>query len=460
MAYKIAFIGGGSALWTARLSADMFLEKSLNGSEIVLVDIDPMSMIVTEKYLQEMNKRLESKWKIRTGTREEALDNADVVVVCISTGGFDAMHLDYTIPEKYGVYHTVSDTVGPGGIARSLRNIPVFLDIAKDMTRLCPNATLLHVTNPLTQLTRAVNKSGMVKCCGLCHEYIAILAFMQRFFKAENFSDVDGNCMGVNHFTLLTDLSVKGVKDPMSKLSSAAYKAFEDTCTEERLSGTVDDEVKKAEENKSGPEKYPYTINFYLYDLYGKCAFPAAGAPHMCENFPFFNSSPENLEKLNVRRKGVLPNRPKRKQERREELAARLEKNEALPEMKQRSRETLADAVVGLCTGEARRIIASIPNRGQISNLPLDAVVETWATVTSGGITPHFAGEIPAAYRPFMEAIVREQELTVEAAMTGDRNKVVEAMLVSPMLTNKFVAEKLADELLAAHKEYLPQFKF
>ncbi|MBO5760508.1 MAG: hypothetical protein J6S53_03070 [Lentisphaeria bacterium] len=460
MSYKIAFIGGGSVLWTPRLSSDMFMEKSLQGSEIVLVDIDPSSMIITEKYLKELNKRLDSKWTIRTGTREEALDNADIVIVSISTGGFDAMHLDYTIPEKYGIYHTVSDTVGPGGIARSLRNIPVFLDIAKDMARLCPDATMLHVTNPLTQLTRAVNRSGLVKCCGLCHEYIAILGFMQKYFRLENFNDVDGTCMGVNHFTLLTDLSCKGIKNPMEKLSLSSYVAFEDACKEERLSGTVDDEVKKAEANKTGAEKYPYYINFHLFDQYGKCAFPAAGAPHMCENFPFFNSSPEYLDKLNVRRKGVLPNRPKRKLERRAELAERLESGVELPEMKQRSRETLADAVVGLCSGEARRIIATLPNKGQITNLPHEACVETWATVSKGGITPHFAGEIPAAYRSFMEAIVREQELTVEAAMTGDRNKVVEAMLVSPMVADKFTAEKLADELLAAHKSYLPQFKF
>ena len=456
MGYKIAFIGGGSVLWASRLGADLLLEPSLRGSELVLVDIAPDAAELMVRYLGKMNERLGCAWKIRASGMEEALDSADVVTVSISTGGFEAMALDYTIPEKYGVFHSVADTVGPGGISRSLRNIPVFLGIAEKMSRLCPDAVMLHVTNPLSQLTRAVAKSGLVKCCGLCHEYIAILNFMKDFFRLGSLRDVDAVCTGVNHFTLLTGLVCKGIKDPMSELSMENYIRFQRERTQAGHSGTVDDEVEKA---VMQPQSLPYYFNFYLYELFGKTAFPAAGTPHFCENFPFFNSSPEILKKLNIGRKGVLPNRPARKKERRDEILRRLETGGELPEIAKRSNETLADAMVGLCTGEPRRIIASVPNGGQIENLPREAVVETWATAARKGILPENSGSVPPAYAGYVRQVVAEQEMTVEAAMTGDRRKVVQAMVLSPMLTDKLRAEELADELLAAHRKFLPQFK-
>lgn len=456
MGYKIAFIGGGSVLWTPRLGADLLLEPSLEGSELALSDIDPDAAELMVRYLGRMNERLGSGWKIKAGGMEEALDSADIVTVSISTGGFEAMALDYSIPEKYGVFHTVGDTVGPGGISRSLRNIPVFLGIAGKMNRLCPDAHMLHVTNPLSQLTRAVAKSGLVKCCGLCHEYIAILNFMKDFFGLGSLRDVGAVCSGVNHFTLLSGLVCKGIENPMSKLSMENYILFQSGHAQPRRSGTVDDEVEKG---LGHGHPLPYYLNFYLCELFGKVAFPAAGPPHICENFPFFNSSPELLKKMNIGRKGVLPNRPARKQERCNEIHRRLETGEELPEMAKRSNETLADAVVGLCTGEPRRIIASVPNEGQIENLPRDAVVETWAVASRKSIIPEKSGSIPPVYAGYVRQIVAEQEMTVEAAMTGDRKKVVQAIFLSPMLTDKLRAEELADELLAAHKILLHQFK-
>ena len=127
MSWKIAVIGGGSVLWMPRLGCDMFLEDSLDGSELVLVDIDPTAAKLVQSYLEECVRVLDKKWKITIASEDDALKNADCVVVSISTGGFEAMDKDYTIPEQFGVYHAVSDTTGPGGIFRTLRNAPVFL---------------------------------------------------------------------------------------------------------------------------------------------------------------------------------------------------------------------------------------------------------------------------------------------------------------------------------------------
>lgn len=165
---KIVMIGGGSVLWTPRLGCDLFLEPALDGAELCLVDIDPLAVKRTAACLRAAVSQHGLHWKIRVADLDTALKKADLVLVSISTGGFDAMMNDYSIPERFGIYHTVGDTVGPGGISRALRNIPVFTGIARQDEPSLPDAWMLHVTNPLTQLTRAVEKTGLVRTAGLC----------------------------------------------------------------------------------------------------------------------------------------------------------------------------------------------------------------------------------------------------------------------------------------------------
>ncbi len=455
MTYKIAFIGGGSVLWTPRLSCDMFLEPSLKNSELHLVDIDRDATKLVKRYLESANKFIGNEWKIFDSDMDSALKDADCVIVSISTGGFEAMALDYDIPEKYGVFHTVSDTVGPGGISRSIRNIPVFIDIARKMEKLCPDSYMLHVTNPLSQITRAVNKATSIKCVGMCHEYTGIIKMLQNFFNIDNDNDIDSLCIGVNHFTIMDKLKIKGIADPMQQLTLKNYLEYEMKQDGSFKTGTTDDEVAKLVE--SSEKLYPYYFNFYIYEKLG--LFPVSGTNHFCENIPFFNNDEKTLKKYHLHRKGVLPNRPKRKEERKSWLVDALEKGEQPNESKARSNEMLCDAVVGILTGESRRIIAALPNIGQIDNLPRDVAVETWAVASRGGINPVASGNVPSPYKGFMEQIIEEQELTVEAGLSGDSSKLIQAMFVSPELHRKDMAEELALELLAAHRDYLPQFK-
>ena len=216
MSFKIAVIGGGSVLWMPRLGCDMFMEESLDGSELVLVDIDPAAAKLIKNYLEECLRVLKKNWRISIADEDSALKDAHCVVVSISTGGFEAMDKDYSVPEKFGVYHSVSDTTGPGGIFRTLRNAPVFIALAEKMAKLCPDAWMIHVTNPLSQLTRIVNATGLVRCCGLCHEVAGQLNHLRRFLGLENSDTLDATVVGVNHFTLFTELFSNKIKDPMS----------------------------------------------------------------------------------------------------------------------------------------------------------------------------------------------------------------------------------------------------
>src|ERR1043166_6181659 len=172
---RICFIGGGSYNWMPKLLGDLALTPDLEGT-VVLHDIHPQALQDIEQYGRKAFARAGSNFAIETTPElEQGLDGADFVVVTITTGGLDTMALDLSIPEKYGIYQSVGDTVGPGGLARALRNVPVMVGIAEAMQRNCPNAWMLNLTNPLTVLTRVVNMTApKIKAMGLCHELFGV----------------------------------------------------------------------------------------------------------------------------------------------------------------------------------------------------------------------------------------------------------------------------------------------
>ena len=447
MKARIVLIGGGSYNWTPTLAGDLFLRKPLDGSELVLVDIDQEAVDIMTRYCRMVAESTD--WRVTSLPLEEALPGADIVCVSISTGGFETMAHDYGIPEKYGVYHTVSDTVGPGGISRVLRNVPVFVDIARKMEALCPRAWLIHVTNPLSQITRAVTKTTSVRCAGLCHEYQGAITHIASLIGA-GVDDMDAVPVGVNHFTWLKDLTCCG-KPVDGGLSLAEYLRYEADRKAPVKANTTDDDIRAS----LGEGTMEHYLNHALYERYGY--FPAAAAPHIAENLPYFTNDPEVMKKYRIRRKGVLPVRQEQKNKKKSEILDILEGREKL-EKRELSAEGFSVAVESILTGRVSRIIAAMPNTGQITNLPASAIVETWAMVSRGGLTPVTAGPIPQPLAGTVQLIVDEQELAVEAALTGDRELVYRALAVSPQLHQKDIVKELGDELIEANIDYLPQF--
>src|SRR6266542_2263376 len=182
---RICFVGGGSYQWTPKLLTDIALTKDLSGT-IVLHDIAPEPMEVMQRLGQKIMAAAGADFTIETnGDLAEALRDAEFVIVTITTGGLEAMRKDLDIPLKYGIYQSVGDTVGPGGLSRALRNIPVLLQIAQTMEKVCPNAWMLNLTNPLTALTRTVTKKTSIKAMGLCHELQGVRGGMIRMFGGE-----------------------------------------------------------------------------------------------------------------------------------------------------------------------------------------------------------------------------------------------------------------------------------
>jgi len=211
---QVTIVGGGSYQWAPELMADLFGTPALAGMHLVLEDIDPAPLPKMKALAHKVNEALGAGATVATTTDlGTALDGADFVIVCISTGGFHSMAVDLDVPAVHGITQTVGDTVGPGGINRALRNVPVLVGIGKAMEQHCPDAWLFNITNPMTCLTRAVCRETRIKTVGLCHEVgnfcMDLAIAMGRPFEA-----VSCAVTGVNHFPVLTSLEV----DPDSRL--------------------------------------------------------------------------------------------------------------------------------------------------------------------------------------------------------------------------------------------------
>lgn len=437
---KITLIGGGSYQWGPKIIQDVALKEDLKGSTLVLHDIDPEALEDLYAWGKRLTELAGADLKLRkTGELEEALLGADFVVMCISTGGLDSMAYDLEIPARYGVVQTVGDTVGPGGIFRALRNIPVVMGIARAMERYCPGAIMLNLTNPMTTLTRAVSKATSVRCIGLCHEFFSTLGMLSRMLDVPE-EALGVRVAGINHFIWITRVSVRG-RD----------------ITEEAFRRVADGKAREmALENAGGdPDPFINTWGFRteLCRLYGY--LPAAGDRHLCEFLPGYLDDEGERERLDLRVTTV--------DARRERLEASKRRVQRMvsgedPIPLERSREEISDIIAAIHTGKGSLNIVNLPNRGQIRGLPLGAVVETYGAVNGLGASGVAFGELPPSIAALVHPHVFNQETVVEAGLTGDRDLAFQAFVNDPLVGHRSDARSMFDEMFDAHSQYLSHF--
>jgi len=437
---RICFIGGGSYNWMPKLLGDLALTADLAGT-VVLHDINPAALDDIERYGRRVFQKTGSHFSIETTTDlDRALEGAQFVVVTITTGGLDTMALDLDIPERYGIFQSVGDTVGPGGLSRALRNVPVMVGIAQAMERRCPDAWMLNLTNPLTVLTRVVTMTTRIKAMGLCHELFGVRGALMRQFGA-SVDDFEMKVAGVNHLIWILNMTIRG-RDGLRMVHEMAA----DGRTPPLPPGRGD---------WHEPFVDRWKLKLKLFELYG--ALPAAGDRHLAEFFPYFLLE-ETGQGADY---GVQLTRIAHRRQQLATARSAVHAAIAAPELPSvtRSSEATADIVSAVVNGRSVRTIVNLPNTGQIDNLPRGAVVETLAEITSAGAQPLVVGELPLGVLSTLEPHVVNQEMIVRAALEGDRQLALQAMANDPLVHDMAKAEAMLDDLLAAHAEYLPQFR-
>ena len=450
---KIAYIGGGSRGWAWGLMSDLAEAEDISG-QVALYDIDyeaaKANEIIGNKYNDAPMSK--SKWSYHAEKEiGDALTDADFVVISILPGTFKEMESDVHTPEKYGIWQSVGDTVGPGGIIRALRTIPMFEIIAKAVEQYCPNAWVINYTNPMTMCMRTLYKTFPgIKAFGCCHEVFgtqkvlaAALEDMLGIEKPDH-KAIKVNVVGVNHFTWLTSAHYGNID---------VMEVYKDFCEKYHETGFT----KGKDDNwMNNVFECSNRVKMDLFRKYGVIA--AAGDRHLAEysEGKQYLASPEQARSWGF---GLTP-----VSWRWEDLAARQEKSRKLlsGELEVTLNRTGEEgvnqmrALLGLCTLVTN---VNIPNCGQIPNLPLGAVVETNAVFRDGTLTPVFAGNIPMPIYGQITRAVTEQELVVEAAMERNLEKAYAAFRNDPLVTiPDEQAKALFDEMVQNTASYLTMY--
>src|SRR5829696_565634 len=418
---------------------DVALNEELRGGTLVLHDINAGALEDMFDWGQKAIERTNADLKLEKTLRpEEALWGADFVVLSISTGSLDATALDLEIPARYGVVQTVGDTVGPGGLFRGLRNIPVVVEIARAMEEYCPDAVLLNLTNPLTVLTRAVSKATSIRAVGLCHELFSTLGMLSKMFDLPE-EAINVRVAGINHFIWVTDVLVH-----WRDVTEEAFR---------RISGGEAREIALADAaGDLDPFVNTWGFRTELCRLYG---YLAAGDRHVCEFLPGYLRDEKERERLDLRVTTVDVRRERLVTDR-EKVRRMIRGEEAIPTG--RSREEISDIMAAMWSGEVSVNIVNLPNAGQVRDLPLGVVVETYGALNGTGASGIVFGELPPPIAALVHPHVFNQEAIVQAGLTGDTNLAFRAFLNDPLVGSGPDARKMFEEMFEAQREYLPQF--
>jgi galacturan 1,4-alpha-galacturonidase len=449
---NIAYIGGGSRGWAWDLMKDLALEEKLSGN-IKLYDLDYDLAYNNEIIGNALYERKDvlGKWKYKAvKTLEDALKGADFVIISIMVGTFKEMESDVHAPEKYGIYQAVGDTVGPGGLMRALRTIPVYIDYAEKIKKYCPDAWVINYTNPMTLCTRILYKVfPEIKAFGCCHE-----VFSTQFLMADVLSEMCGinnvprenikvNVKGINHFTWLDKVSYEGI-DLIPLYDKFIDKYFKD--------GYYDTRQKKRDALEAEYFGCWNKVKFDLFKRYGMVA--AAGDRHLAEFMPpWYLKNPETVKSWKF---GLTPVTYRiNKLDGRTEKSKKLSDGKEQVELKPSGEEGVSQIKALLGLGDLVTNV-NLPNKGQLEGFPRDAVVETNAVFRKNSIQPVLAGGFPEEMENLIIRHVYNQETILKAAINKDKALAFKAFVNDPLVNIHINdAEKLFGEMLANTKKYL-----
>ena len=422
---KIVLIGAGSVCFGQSTFADLCRAgQRLAGSTIVLVDINPAGLAALEALLRCMVAAAGVDLRVEATTdRRRALPGAEFVVVSIARDRERTWKLDFEVPQRHGVRHVLGENGGPGALFHAARNIPPVLAICRDLEALCPDALLVNFTNPEPRICLAVSRYSKVRVVGLCHQvFHGRRAAAQVLGRAE--ADLDLKAAGINHFTWISDLRDR-------RTGADLYPEF------------------RRRVQAMPPDFEPLCRQ--LHDLFGR--YPAAGDQHAGE-YVAWAWEPVGTKGYDF-------------------VAAAAERDAMWADMERVNAGTLPPSrFLGLDIGERvvplicgvlensnhHELAVDLPNQGHIANLPDGPIVEVPGLVSGAGVRGLCVGPLPEGIAILCRRQMELASLAVDAAVHGDRALALQALVLDPVVPGPEAARAILDEVLAAEREWLPQF--
>ncbi len=431
---KIAMIGAGSIVFCKTLLNDLLATPALAGTEFALMSPTEPKLRRMEAFARRMladNGLRGSAWA--TTDRREAIRDADFVVSMIQIGGVDAFEQDYKLPLKYGVDQCIADSLGPGGIFRGLRTIPVLVDMARDMEELAkPGAILLQYANPMAANGLALGKASRVPFVGLCHGVQTTLDLISRYCDVPK-DEITYTCGGINHMDWFLRLEHAG-RDLYPQLRELFER----------------------------PEYYKNEkVRGEVFRHFGYFMTESTG--HLSEYVPWFRKNARSLgmycdEPSFGGESGAYYNWCRA-------IAGKYERHDPLAFestlVEHRSVEYCSYIVEAVATGRPFRFMGNVRNDGYITNLPAGACVEVPTFAADTGLHPTFVGELPIQCAALCMTNINSQLLAAEAALRSDPELLVQAVALDPLTSAVCTLGEIREmcaEMLEAERAWLPNF--
>ena len=420
---KVAMIGAGSVVFSRNLTGDLLAYPEFRNATLSYMDVDADRLAVGAQLCRKLAHALGATPAIDATTdRRAALDGADFVINMVQIGGFDATLVDFEIPRKYGLNFTIADTTGPGGLFRALRTFPMLSGLCRDMSEVCPRATLLNYSNPMGMNMQTVARTSDVPAVGLCHSVQGTFDQLMRYLGEEP-SEVAFTCAGINHMAFYLAMAKDGVD---------LYP---------RLFAKLDDPA-------------VYNTNKVRFELMRRLGYYVTessehNAEYSAHFIPHGNAQRERfavpIDEYLRRCDGIVDEFERMK---------RFAASDELSAVPQRSHEYGSTIVHAMATGTPAVVYGNMPNRGAIANLPPGTIVEVPTVVDRSGLRPACVGELPPQLVGYMMPHVTQQELFIRAAIEGRRDHVYQAAMADPLTAATLPPDRiveLCDELIAAH---------
>ena len=457
---KITVIGAGSASFGENTLAALMRSKKLRGSHLALVDRNAQSLDIVHRLANRLNKEWDAGFTISAhANHKDALDGANFVVSAIEVGPREELwKSDYEITLKYGVHQPYAENGGPGGFIHAARNIMPLMEIVRDMEQACPDAWFINFTNPMVRICDAVNRHSKIKVVGLCHQIYAGYGMVGVALAKDLGIEVPEGLEGMHADVMQHPLQheVKKQAVPLLDIRAAGTNHFS--------------WILSVHDKRTGEDLYPL-LRKRFFELDEKFEpltrrifhdfgmFPVPGDTHLCEYLPWMSDPiTKPWDKFNIRLYDweLMAGLRDFSLDRLNEMANGNMSIEGLLDADSEGALEMIENIT--CAGNHYHLAANLPNVGQISNLPLGAIVETPSWWMAQAFILLHVGALPESVAELCRRELITAQLGVDAAVEGSYEKALQCLLLDPMIHDLDSAKLILDDYLKTYKEHLPQF--